>query len=496
MKIQHHGAVNGVTGSCHQLHIDQNNSVLIDCGLFQGKEQEQALDQAPNKNQSTTDELLSINFDISTVCALIVTHCHIDHVGRIPYLLAAGFKGPIYAINATAALLSLVIEDALKVGVTRNKSIISACLKRLKSQLIPLDYKQWQKIELNQSVHPDSVSSVFPEPVEGKKVKIKFQPAGHILGSAYVEIDIKNTLNKKDKHRVVFSGDLGAPYAPLLPAPKSPYRADTLVIESTYGDKNHQSRKSRTNNLQIIIEKSVADNGVVLIPAFSIGRTQELLYELEQIIHRKASSSMWQNIDIIIDSPMAVKFTDKYQDFKNLWDAEAKRKIRSGRHPLSFEQLYTVNSHQEHMQTIAYLAKRSKPAIIIAASGMCSGGRIVNYLKQFLTDKTADILFVGYQAQGTLGRDIQKYGSIINKGTTQKTGYVFIGAERMNIHAGVHTISGYSAHADQKGLINFVKRMRHKPQHIKIVHGDENAKARLAEKYQQLLPNAKIEVAK
>jgi len=193
---------------------------------------------------------------------------------------------------------------------------------------------------------------------------------------------------------------------------------------------------------------------------------------------------------------MAAKFTDKYQDFKNLWDAEAKRKIRSARHPLSFEQLYTVNSHQEHIQTVAYIAKRNKPAIIIAASGMCSGGRIVNYLKQFLTDKTADVLFIGYQAQGTLGRDIQKYGSITNKGSPKKTGYVFIDGERMNIHAGVHTISSYSAHADQSGLINFVKRMRHKPQHIKIVHGDENAKARLAEKYQQLLPSAKIEVAK
>lgn len=495
MNIQHHGAVNGVTGSCHQLYIDQNNSVLIDCGLFQGKEQEQALGQALGKDQSTTDERLSIDFDISTVRALIITHCHIDHVGRIPYLLAAGFQGPIYATTATAALLPLVIEDALKVGVTRNKSIISACLKLLKSQLVHLEYKQWQEIELNQLTHPDPSASVHPEAVEVKKVKIKFQPAGHILGSAYVEIDIKNTLNKKDKHRVVFSGDLGAPYAPLLPAPKSPYRADTLVIESTYGDKNHQSRKNRANNLQKIIEKSVEDNGVVLIPAFSIGRTQELLYELEQIIHRKASSSMWQNIDIIIDSPMAAKFTDKYQDFKHLWDAEAKREIKSGRHPLSFEQFYTVNSHQEHMQTIAYLAKRNKPAIIIAASGMCSGGRIVNYLKQFLTDKTADVLFVGYQAQGTLGRDIQKYG-ISNNSKSNKTGYVFIDGKRVNINAGVHTISGYSAHADQNGLINFVKRMRHKPKHIKIVHGDENAKATLAEKYQQLLPSVKITIAR
>ena len=294
----------------------------------------------------------------------------------------------------------------------------------------------------------------------------------------------------------MFSGDLGAPYAPLLPAPKSPYRADTLIIESTYGDKNHQSRRNRISNLQKIIEKSVADNGVVLIPAFSIGRTQELLYELEKIIHRKANSSLWQNIDIIIDSPMAAKFTDKYRDFKNFWDAEAKREIKSGRHPLSFEQLYTVDSHQEHMQTVAYLAKRNKPAIVIAASGMCSGGRIVNYLKQFLSDETADILFVGYQAQGTLGHDIQKYGTITDSSKRTKTGYVFIDNQQVSINAGVHTISGYSAHADQNGLLNFVKRMRHKPKHIKIVHGDEKAKAILAEKYQQILPNAKIEIAK
>ena len=492
MKIQHHGAVNGVTGSCHQLHIDEQNSVLIDCGLFQGKEQGREESKEQAREQGTEDELLSINFDTKTVRALIVTHCHIDHVGRIPYLLAAGFRGPIYATTATAALLPLVIEDALKVGVTRNKSIISACLKLLKNQIIAIEYKQWQKIDLDDV--DNSYSS--PEALSGLKVKIKFQPAGHILGSAYVEIDIQKTQNKKDRHRVVFSGDLGAPYAPLLPAPKSPYRADTLIIESTYGDKNHQSRRNRISNLQKIIEKSVADNGVVLIPAFSIGRTQELLYELEKIIHRKANSSLWQNIDIIIDSPMAAKFTDKYRDFKNFWDAEAKREIKSGRHPLSFEQLYTVDSHQEHMQTVAYLAKRNKPAIVIAASGMCSGGRIINYLKQFLSDETADILFVGYQAQGTLGRDIQKYGTITDSSKRIKTGYVFIDNQQISINAGVHTISGYSAHADQNGLLNFVKRMRHKPKHIKIVHGDENAKATLAEKYQQILPYAKIEIAR
>ena len=386
-------------------------------------------------------------------------------------------------------MLPLVIEGALKVGVTRKKSIINACLKLFKSQLKALDYKIWQEIKLNQPAHP--VPSISAEPVEEKKLKVKLQPAGHILGSAYVEIDIQSSKNKKDRDRVVFSGDLGAPYAPLLLAPKSLYRAYTLVIESTYGDKIHQNGKSRTRNLQKIIEKAVADKGGVLIPAFSIGKTQELLYELEKIIHRKANSSLWQNIDIIIDSPMAAKFTEKYQDFKNLWDAEANREIKSGRHPLSFEQFYTVDSHQEHIQTVKYLAKRNKPAIVIAASGMCSGGRIVNYLKQFLNDKTAGVLFVGYQAQGSLGRDIQKYGSITDKSKSAETGYVFIDGKRIDINAGVHTISGYSAHADQHGLINFVKRMRHQPKLIKIVHGDAYAKAALAKEYQQLLPNAK-----
>lgn len=498
MNIQHHGAVNGVTGSCHQLHIDTNHSLLIDCGLFQGAEISKGKQQSEGVDFPNNDDHLTIDFDISTVQALIITHCHIDHVGRIPYLLAAGFRGAIYATEATAALLPLVIEDALKVGVTRNKSLIDACLKLLKRQLISLPYKKWHKIPLVNT---------------STQLKIKFQIAGHILGSAYVEIDMSNLpqtaanqndaaktagVLKSNSHRVVFSGDLGAPYAPLLPAPKSPYRADTLIIESTYGDKNHQHRKDRTKQLQQIIEKAVADNGVVLIPAFSIGRTQELLYELEKIIHQQQSkSTLWQNIDIIVDSPMAAKFTQYYKHFKTLWDKEAKRALKAGRHPLSFEQLYTVDSHQEHLSTLEYLAKSRhfstpKPAIVIAASGMCSGGRIVNYLKQFLSDNTADVLFVGYQAQGTLGRNIQYYGT--PSAASGKQGYVFIDGERVTIEAGVHTISGYSAHADQNGLINFVKRMRHKPSNIKIVHGDDNAKQVLAKKYQQLLPNAKIEI--
>lgn len=171
---------------------------------------------------------------------------------------------------------------------------------------------------------------------------------------------------------------------------------------------------------------------------------------------------------------MAAKFTKHYLQLQNLWDAEAKRRVKQGRHPLNFDSLYTVDSHQEHIQTIDYLAKRKKPAIMIAASGMCSGGRVINYLKRFLDEPTTDVLFVGYQAQGTLGRDIQKYGP--------RNGYVFIDGVKIEIKADVHTISGYSAHADQNNLINFIKRIRYQPEQVIIVHGDNEAKQALAEK--------------
>ncbi|TYK65997.1 MBL fold metallo-hydrolase RNA specificity domain-containing protein [Colwellia echini] len=479
-RIIHHGAVNGVTGSCHQLDINRVTSILVDCGLFQGAE----------VSGKFADNGLAIEFDITKISALIVTHCHIDHVGRIPYLLAAGFTGPIFCTEASASLLPLVIEDALKVGVTRDKTLIAACLKLLKKLIVPVAYKQWFSLPINSLSNINShntnttISDYSNTHLEYQTAKAKFQPAGHILGSAYVEIE----LNKPQKHRVVFSGDLGAPYAPLLPAPKSPYRADTLVIESTYGDKNHQSRKLRRQNLQRVIDRAVTDNGVVLIPAFSIGRTQELLYELEQIIYQQSTNLMWQSIEVIVDSPMAANFTEQYKKFKKLWDDEAKHKVKAWRHPLNFSQLYTIGDHKQHLSVVKALAKRNKPAIVIAASGMCAGGRIMNYLTQFIGDKTTDILFVGYQAQGTPGRDIQKYAS-------KEGGYVMLGGKKCYIKAAVHTISGYSAHADQAGLINFVKRMRHQPSHIKIVHGDLEAKEALQSCYRRMLSNAFVEIA-
>lgn len=441
--IIHRGGASGVTGSCHQLIVNSESSLLIDCGLFQGEDaQQDSFDQ------------LSIDFDISTVKALVVTHVHIDHIGRLPYLLAAGFSGPILCSKPSAKLLPLVIEDALKIGFTRDARLISQFLERVEQQLVPLGYAKWHTVESSPSIN----------------MKVKLQRAGHILGSSYVEVALREP-HSTHRERVVFSGDLGAANSPLLPAPKSPPRADVLVLESTYGDRLHEGRSERATLLKRAIEQALDNKGTVIIPAFSIGRTQELLYELEGIIHRAGNDALWQSLEIIVDSPLASRFTRVYRELKPFWDDEAQKRLKAGRHPLNFAGLYTVDSHETHEQTVRYLAESGRPAVVIAASGMCAGGRVVNYLKAMLGDPRHQVLFVGYQGAGTPGRDIQRYGP--------EGGWAMLDGERYDIRAGVSTISGYSAHADQRDLLNFIKRMRHWPREIRLVHGDTAAKQSL-----------------
>ncbi|WP_416137059.1 MBL fold metallo-hydrolase RNA specificity domain-containing protein [Halomonas sp. HK25] len=444
-RILHHGGASGVTGSCHRLQFAEDRALLIDCGLFQGQDAD------------TVDSFaqLQVRFPVEDVLALVVTHVHIDHIGRLPYLLAAGWRGPILCSVPSRRLLPLVIEDALKIGFTRDRSLIERFLTEVEGRLVALDYGDWHTL-LDDERH---------------RVRVGLKRAGHILGSAYVEVD---SLDKAsgEAQRTLFSGDLGAPHAPLLPAPKSPWRCDTLVLESTYGDREHEDRRQRRGRLKAAIDRALANGGSVVIPAFSIGRTQELLYELEMLIHQ-ADSPRWRDLEIIVDSPLAARFTEVYRELKPWWDAEAHRRLRAGRHPLSFENLYTVSSHEEHERTLAYLAESGRPAVVIAASGMVSGGRVVNYLKRMLSDPRHCVLFIGYQGSGTPGRDIQRYGP--------RGGWVALDGERLDIRARVETVSGYSAHADRRDLLNFVRRMRHPPRHIRLVHGEAEAQRALRE---------------
>jgi metallo-beta-lactamase family protein len=445
--IRHHGAVDGVTGSCHELLLGDGRSVLIDCGLFQGAES--AADGAGAGR-------MPIGFPVAPIQALILTHVHIDHVGRLPYLLAAGYRGPILCSEASAELLPLVLEDALKVGVTRDQALIEGVLGLLRQRLVALPYGDWYPL------------------IDGDPgLRIRLQQAGHILGSAYVECDL---VQGESRTRVLFSGDLGPPHTPLLPDPTPPESADIVVLESTYGDRRHEDRRTRHERLRALVEHAFADGGTLLIPAFSIGRTQELLYELETLVHedgprRLADGQTWDDLAVVLDSPLAADFTAGYSRLRDHWDREAKARLSAGRHPLDFAQVLTVDDHVAHRRMVEHLSKNHRPAIVIAAGGMCAGGRIVDYLKAMLGDPRHDVLFIGYQAAGTPGAAIQRYGP--------RGGYVELDGQRYDIRARIHTLGGYSAHADQQNLLDFVGAMNPLPREVILVHGERGAKLAL-----------------
>lgn len=457
--LSHHGGTRGVTGSCHQLHLDGTTSLLVDCGLEQGA------DAAPGA------EFAPIGFDISGIQALVVTHVHLDHVGRIPALLAAGYRGPILCSEPSAKLLPLVLEDAYKLRVSADQVQVERYLALLQRLVVALPFEQWH----------DVVES------KGVSCSVRLQRAGHLLGSAYVECDVHYP-GTEPSARVVFSGDLGAPCNPLLRALQPPERADILVLESTYGDRLHAERSSRLQRLEAAIDRALADSGTLLIPAFSLGRTQELLYEIEDILHRKCLLSEgelagqgdalltldWSRLPVILDSPLAQRITQAYTQLHEYWNCDARQRLGQGREPLGFGQLVSVDTHAKHQQVVNYLKSTGRPAIVIAGNGMCSGGRIVNYLKAMLGDPRHEVLFVGYQAKGTPGAILQ--ASEGAEGFVQ----IDLDGEMYDIRAKVMTLSGYSGHADQAGLVEYAAGIPQAPTKIVLVHGESRAKTALA----------------
>lgn len=449
MEITHHGGHQGVTGSCHELHFNDHQSLLIDCGMFQGKD-------------ARGRDGMQIDFPLDYVQALILTHVHIDHIGRIPYLLEAGFNKPIYCTRPTAKMLPIMLEDAMRLGITRNRRVIKDFLEDLKRLIRPLPYGKWTGLQSGKSHDELTLKKSFPE--------FRFQPAGHILGAAFVEIDFND-------QRYVFSGDLGSRCTPIMRDPVSPERADVLVLESTYGDRIHEGRETRLHRLESILCETMQNRGVTIIPAFSLGRTQELLYELNAImegIGHKTQCTLLKQIDVIVDSPLALKLTDIYDQLQEYWDDEAHEILTVDKQPLVFKNLVEIDRGGDHRQTLEYLHKSGKPAIIIAGSGMCTGGRVVNYLKAFLGKENTDVLFVGFQGEGTPGRAIQNCQG--------GQGKVWLDHEEIFVKAKTYTLTGYSAHADQSDLMHFVEGIATKPKEIRLVHGEEQAKTALREK--------------
>ncbi|MBN2232971.1 MAG: MBL fold metallo-hydrolase [Deltaproteobacteria bacterium] len=441
--LTHLGGEQTVTGSCHLLRVNGVN-ILVDCGLAQGGER-----VAPMASWPVPPD--KIDF-------LFLTHAHIDHIGRLPELISGGFRGEIITTEATAFLLAPLLEDALRLnwGQSKNISRNNFTLTPIKQLLAEVERLTW--------------SFEYGREFDLKNgIRFQLGRAGHILGSAWVRLALGG-------ESVVFSGDLGAPETPLLPAPDIPAPCDLLVMESTYGDRLHGDRRERVARLGAILQHALADGGRVFIPAFALGRSQELIYEIDRLYTEKAwraefSGLAGARVPVFLDTPLGLKITEVYGRLKPFWDQESKELLAGGDNPLDFDILYGVDSAREHHLLLDYQG----PAIVLAGSGMCSGGRIVDHLKNGIGEARNDILFVGYQAAGTPGRDILTYHR-------RPGAYVYLDDRRCDIRARVHQLTGYSAHADQAGLLAWVAAMEQPPGRIKLVHGEPPAQAALAEK--------------
>jgi metallo-beta-lactamase family protein len=409
---------------------------MVDCGKAQGSDHVSLMKDWPVRP--------------SELDFLFLTHAHIDHIGRLPELIQRGFRGEIITTHPTKALLMPMLHDAMY-------------LSQLPEHRIR---------KLNQSIEELAWGFEYNQEFDlGNGIRFTLGQAGHILGSCFIRFTLK-----KSGWSVLFSGDLGAEDTPILPDPGIPEWADFLILESTYGDTIHEDRIHRIQRLGSILERAVSDGGKVFIPAFSLGRTQELIYEMDRLF----SDQIWHQefpaldhkspIPVFLDSPLGLEITKIYSSLSTYWDKEAQKLQYSGDHPIDFDHLYAVKDYKDHRRVLDIAG----PAIIIAGSGMCTGGRIIDHLSEGLSKRENDVFFVGYQARGTPGRDIVRYSK-------RPEGYVYLDGIRVPIRAGIHTLTGYSAHADQKGLIAWVESMPEKPKQIKLVHGEPEAQHALAQ---------------
>lgn len=436
MKIKFYGAAKTVTGSCFMVDTGRRK-FLIDCGLFQGGKQLKELNYNP------------FEFDVSDIDFLLLTHAHIDHSGLIPKLVKHGFRGKVYCTSATLELCSIMLPDS---GYIQEMEVERKNRKNLRAGrplLEPIYTANDAKNALQWfvPVKYEQMIQVAPE------VKVTFQNAGHILGAAILEIWVEDQEGKITK--LVVSGDLGDLNQPIVNDPAIIEEADYLIMESTYGNRIRQKKESKKEQLLKVILKTKKQGGNLIIPSFAVERTQDLLYFLSMLEHE----GKLQDVNIFVDSPLAISATEIFCKATDYYDDDTKKLAESTNDcPFSLPGLKFTKTAEESMQ----LNKINSGAIIISASGMCEAGRIKHHLKHNLWRKESTILFVGYQAVGTLGR------RIIN-GEKQ----VKIHGEDIIVKAKIISIEGFSAHADQQTLLGWVKAFKKKPKLIFIIHGEE-----------------------
>ena len=442
MKIKFCGASTGVTGSCHLLTSGEHK-ILLDCGQFQGGKAQDALNYE------------RFPFEPSEIECVVLSHAHIDHCGRLPLLTKRGFEGKIYCTDATADLLSIMLKDSAYIHEKETEWKNRKAERAGRNQVEPLyTIEDAEKaLSLVSPILYDQQIEINPN------MKIVFNDAGHILGSAITELWVTED-DKKSK--IVFSGDLGMEGRPILRDPTYIKKADYVIMETTYGNRIHKELGSGVEKLIEIILNTTRRGGNVVIPSFAVGRTQELIYELNRFYD--SNNEFRKELDkifVYVDSPMATTATEIFRKNAQVFDEETREYILKGDNPLEFKNLKFTRSSKESQD----LNFNKEPKVIISASGMCEAGRIRHHLKHNLWNPKNSIVFVGYQGQGTLGRSL-----------IEGIKMVTLFGEEIQVNAEIHNLEGFSGHADQNGLFAWLAHFQQKPKEIFLVHGEEDSK--------------------
>lgn len=452
MKLTFYGAVGQVTGSNHLIEID-GYKILVDCGLFQGSSSEKRMN------------FEELPYDPGQIDMLILTHAHIDHSGRIPLLFKKGFKGEVICTRATKGLCEIMLPDSAHIQEYETEYKNRKRKRAGKKPLEPLYNKQdaQKALENFRAVDYNNVIKI------NDLVHVRFRDAGHILGSSIVEFwgrEADKTI------KVVFSGDIGKYDTPIINDPSEIEEADYLVMESTYGNKRHIYKENADRRMFEVIEETLKKNGTVIIPSFAVGRTQEMIYGLNRQIDLRERYKLIKNVPVYVDSPLAISATEVFKKNTEYFDDEAKKYILGGDNPLDFENLVFTRTAEESKM----INKTEGPKIIISASGMCDAGRIKHHLKHNIWKEDTTVLFVGYQAPGTLGRRILDGADEVR-----------IFGDTIKVRARIEMIDGFSGHGDMDDLDKFVNNFKKKPKNIFLVHGERDQitafSARLAESY-------------
>ncbi len=437
MELEFFGAAGEVTGSCHILRIN-GHQLLLDCGLIQGGRRNEARNRDP------------FPFQAAELDAVVLSHAHIDHSGRLPLLVKRGFSGPIYAQNASRDLCRILLADAAHLQEMDAEHENRRRERKGLSKVKPL-YTTADADEALHLLRGEPYAKPF-SPVPG--VTVRYHDAGHILGSAVVEVNLEANGVKR---RLVFSGDLGQYDTPILRDPESVERADLVLMETTYGGRRHRDREHTIVEIGEVIKQAEADHGNILIPAFAVGRSQEILYQLGTH-YDEWGMDRWQ---VYLDSPLAIEASEIYWNYPHLYDEEARELTKIKAMP-PLPNLKLSRGREESMA----INKIKSGAIVIAGSGMCTGGRIVHHLKHGLWRPQCHVMFVGYQAHGSTGRRI-----------VDGNEYAKIHGETVRVAARIHTVGGLSAHADQHDLLRWYGGFENRPP-VFLVHGEvESAQA-------------------